>query len=287
MLDHGLKVAGTVVDLVGLDGEGRLVLGLLGSGSADDATTALKALAFVRRRGGELAEHLGRTIERAASRARVVLVAEAATRELCDLVAPLEVAGVELFETHIIESHRGARTFVSTVSVDGAGSIQADEPPAQEASSAPSQRERPDEEHAGGVAEAVERTDRLAQDLIRRIERLDDRLDVRRSATLIRWSLAGHDLCSLDLGGDRPRGGLGQAEAQHELTDAAAVETFLQGVMERFLVLADDPPLADGGEDGGLADERPANGSSPAGGRTLGAAQLLTPEEIEAFREPL
>lgn len=261
VLDHGLALSKTTrVDLVGVDGAGRLVLVLLVAGAAADAHAALEALAFVRRRGQQLAEHLGRPLARASETARVMLIAGAATRALCDLVAPLAVAGIELCEVCELESHRGTRTFVGPVS-GRATSVAA-------AAGRPGDQAR---DEAGDEPGRSAR-DELLEDLVRRIERIDERIEVERSAKTLRWRLDGRELCSLSFGGALPGGRVGGDEQRIELDDGAVAEAFLERVMERFLELAEEPPAGE-----------PYAGAR----RTLGTGQLLTPEEIEAFREPL
>jgi len=273
VLDHGLSVSTTEVriDLVGVDSQGRLVLVLFVAGDAEDALFALRVVALVRRHGGQLAEHIGRALEDPGLRARVVLVAGRATRELSELVEPLAAGGVELFETCTVESRRGMRTFlVSPPAMAGAGLARLadtrpeDLGPGALESAAPGRGDAPSGSEPSSVV----------AELGRRIERIDDRIEGERTATALCWRLNGQELCYVALDGEVPLGYLESGDDGCLLGDTAAAEGFLANVLERYLAFAEGPPAGGGRRAGGV-------------GGALGGAQLLTPEEIEAFREPM
>jgi hypothetical protein len=262
VFDHDLALAGTkpTIDLVGEDPDGRLVLGLFVRGKGKDALSALRVVALARRHGAQLAEHVGRTLGDPTSDARVILIAERASRKLTELIAPLGVLGVELFEACTAQSRRGTRTFL--VSPHASDRTVAAGGPVSEA---------PDDGPSSAVRDAGEsELSSVVADLRRRIERIDDRVEGDRSTNALRWRLGVQELCALTLEGELPLGHLGEDEAV-PIADSAAAEGFLVSVMERYLELSEGLPTA---------KDRITN-------RRLGGAPLLTPEEIDAFREPL
>jgi hypothetical protein len=206
-----------------------------------------------------------------------MLVTPAASGELVERLAPLAAAGVELVETRVLASARGTRVCLA---------------PRRAA-------QRADGASLPVTAPAAD----LADELKRRVLRIDDRLEARSEGALVRWSLLGRELGSLAAEGGRLVGRVADGAEGVGLQAQGDLDGFLGRLLERYLQWEGDGPWGGNGRDatapgdGPFAGERSAEGpvrarglaggpSARVSGRWAGGV-LLTAEEIEAFRGPL
>ncbi|MDA1265554.1 MAG: hypothetical protein O2816_10795, partial [Planctomycetota bacterium] len=110
-LDRGLTVGGVYVELVGKDGDGRLLL-VRAVERVDDAvlTELLDLVALARTQSDLLARHLGG--DRGAEPPLVVLVAGEVDARAARRLTALEHGAVRVLKTCTIQSERAASTFL-------------------------------------------------------------------------------------------------------------------------------------------------------------------------------
>lgn len=259
VLDLDLRLdAQRVAPLVAVDGRGRLALVLLpepgGDGSADLELEVLDALAFARRHLVQLAHHLAPSRLRADLEPQVVVIATDPAPRTVERLAPLLGRAVRLFEVRELET-RGAR---------GTYLVGVDAPPL--AALAP--RSTPEAFVAGLEASRGE----LARLALRRLARIDAEIECSATEDGLEWRYRGALLAALGDTRTRLEAAVpGHAEG-HPVTAAGDVETLLDDALARYVEL-----LGGAGDDG---EELEQVEIVPAE-----AGALLTPEEIEAFRD--
>ena len=244
-----------LADLVALDGRGRLVLAIvLESGDparADRALlAALDALAFARAHLPMIAAHLGLPRLRATLAPRVVLVAESFPPRLLDRLAGLDPDGVSCLEVRRISTRSGAGTYVVPV-VGGAGSEGGSSDPR-------------------AFLEDLPADQRLVGELVvRRLARIDEELEPLVREGQLDWSLGGELVCSLVPGDGAIEARVPPEPRPRLIATADDVEPLVDAVLRRAIERLG--PLA--------GPQSPPNpGFDPR-------AELLTPEEIEAFQQ--
>lgn len=252
-------------DLAAVDGAGRLVLVLLAQDAERTPLEALDALSFARRHADLLAHHFRRGRVASELEPRVLVVAPAADERLTLRLAPLLGAGLELFGVRTLSSRGGERSYLVPLAPPRADAVEG---------------------RAGGEEAFLAALPRdvapFARQVLARVERLDDEL----SATIVRdsavWRFRGEILVRVERAGDRLRASVSPHQERLPLDGEEALETLLETALERLVGL-----LGRGGS--GPAPAGPPPGAPERGGeddedRPLDEP-LLTPEEIQAFRD--
>ena len=261
VIDRQLEIGdGPTADLVCTDGKGRLALVVLVEGGAQETVlSALETLSFLRRHAGVLARHIGMRLDEN-STPRLVLLAEHFAPKATARLVPLlesEEDSLSLFELRTLKTERGEALWFSPVS-----------PGADEAGLRVLTFES-FVERLSDTDQGIART--LAADLMRADPAV--RTEVRRSQ--VTWRLGDVELCTLS----NKTGELVLQVPGHEgrpLEESFDRSIVLEPVLERLLeeVQGEAEPIEDEEDD----DLGPLVLGNPE--------QLLTPEELEAFREP-
>ena len=272
VLDRDLDYGGQVgIDLVAADQAGALTLVLLVDGEGEEPVlAALDVLAFARREQLLLERHLGQASFRGDLPPRVILVADRFDQLLRERIAPLGDVRVELFELRELKSAAATRSYLvprGDGAIEGAG----------------------DQSLAAFLDSLSEERRPLAALALRRIGRIDTELTVRSSEDAVSWFLGEELLCTLERG---PEGLSAQTAAGQPgpLGDEGDLDRFLEQVLGGYVAsLEEDGVTGDiAGEESG---DRPAGEGAGDGWQDLDemnlepGGALLTPEEIEAFRE--
>lgn len=267
--DRDLELDGApVADLVG-QADGRLVLVLLVDGEGDGpALAALDALATSRRDGELVAAHLGLTL-RGRRPPLVLLVADRFGERLRERLRAISPERLWLLERRSI---RTQRRDVWPLVRRAAG------------------EERPLEvgaegtERGGGpgavahfLAQLPPPLARLGRVLVERLARIDPELELGRQGAVLggheglAWSFRGRPLCGVVLREGRLEGRLPGSSIPHQILAQSSIDTFLEWVLTCHLELMDDGREREALDQVELVPSR--------------REPLLTPEEIEAFRE--
>ncbi len=254
ILDRGLEFdEGGRADFGGVDDAGRLVLGLFAGEDADrSALDALDALSFARRNAELLAQHLRSTRVVPSLDPRVLLIVEPADRALVRRVAPLVGRGLEVFELRAVKSRAGERAYL--LAIGGAADTGLPDEPGSV------------DDFLAALPESLGELGRLVVD---RMARLDDELRIEATADTVAWFFQHQLLLRLEHRGDELRAGA-NGERPRELRDPRDVDALLEDSLGRLVQAVGRLPADD------LAE------------RTLEPREglpLLTPEEIEAFRD--
>lgn len=265
LIDGDLSIDGErVADWVGVDPHGRVVLVLhVGDDDAAAALATLDALAFARANGELLAEHLGSSRVRPGRPPRVVLVGDRIAERLLERLDPLLGKYVDAYHIRHVESASGARSYLVPSVTRAAG----DEPgPAITAdafaSSLPSSQQE------------------MARTLLARMSRLDDELEAMATSEGVTWRFRDDPLARLESVGGALQGSVPPRNEPRPLRDGTDVEFFLEEALSRYVDRLGDEGTGGLGYDGddvalgAAADETPN-----------GPLAILTPEEIEAFRQ--
>lgn len=238
-LDSDLELdGGRVATRVGVGPEGQLVLALDARDRADRepdvvVLDVLDALAWARGHRALLARHLAEPDPQApaidaSAEPLVVLVCDDVSPGVARRLEALPRASVLLLERRVLASS-GARSSFLVPVVAGAPVPPDDalESAADAARAATGFLERLDEERH-----------RRADELLRRLRRLDEELACAGAETGLRWSYRGTELCEL---GEDARGLVGRVaglEEPHLLGADDALETFLDAALARYLRLS-------------------------------------------------
>lgn len=267
VVDRGLRCDGRPVAEIVLLHERRLVLALAVDGaSGRTPERALAARAFAGSRAGALAAHLSSELdesELAADTRPLVLLVSArpyAPRVLERLRA---LAGPELcvLELHLLQSRAGSSSSLERVLP----------PPEREPAlaSPPQAAERAPRDAIERFARSLAGPqERLALDLARRIARIDPGLQLESGEGELAWLRDGELLCCLRAVDGRLEGQLAESRIPHRIHAPAAAEVFLDWVLSLYLAQLE----------GGPTDRPHPRPLEPTG-------PLLTPEELEAFRD--
>ncbi|MCK6445555.1 MAG: hypothetical protein L6Q99_04120 [Planctomycetes bacterium] len=252
---------GRRVDWVGVDSTGRLVLVLLvREDGVEPVIAALDALAFVQKNRGVLAGHLQNQRLRPDVSPIVALVAESFSDRMLGRLSSLNAEAVRLFELRTVASARGAHVYLAPIEAR----------PAREAVIAPR-----------GAEVFLSRLDverrALAELALKRIGRIDDLVGYTASEKTVTWRWQGELLCSLSSVDDQLDARIEPGGAGERLTSTADLEAFVDLALARYVDLlgAATPP------GGGLG-----HGLAAAQEPRLEPRELLTPAELEAFRQP-
>lgn len=266
VLDRDLELDGApVADLV-CEAEGRLVLVLMVDGEGDGPVlAALDALAAARRDGELLAAHLG--LPESFRRAPLVLlVAERFGERLRERLRAIPSEALWSLERRAVRTaRRGDQALVRVHNVEGCGS------PASGGGS-PS----PDPQAVQRfLAQLGPPGARLGRELAQRIGRIDPELELEtrrgEGREELWWRFRGRSLCGVAVNEGRLEGRLPDSSVPHAIQSPQALEAFLEWVLSCHLELLDALAPRDGMGEIVLVPPR--------------REPLLTPEEIEAFRE--
>ncbi len=254
VVDRELEIAaGRTIDLVAVDAHGRLLLISLVQGDGDASLLlALDALAFVRRNRDVLAHHLGYPQPRSEGPPLAVLVAERFSDALLARLEGLDPDRLRCLEIRTVASQTRTGTYLVPVLPAGErGQPVASSDPVDFLEQVPPERRD------------------VAELLLRRLVRVDERLE----ATVVDHSLTfrqgGELLCTLTLAGGAIGARVATREHTHDIGAPADIDSFLEEVLGRTheLIRAGGDPMVDIALDPHV----------PSGA-------ILTPEEIEAFR---
>ncbi len=257
------------IHYVGLDGEGRLTLVIRVRGEGHTAVLrALDARDFARRHLAPLLKHLGASRARADLEPRIALVAPEFDERLRRRLDGLVGAGVEAYELRRLRSHSGELVFLAPLGGFGAA-VQVAAPTLEEwlTTLAPERRQQ-------------------VEELLTRLERLDEGLAVEQERHGLRWRIGERPLASLEVDSD---GGVRLTVAgrpPRRWRTPRDLDLFLDDTVAEYLARLDDPML----RTVDLAPE-PRAADQPSGARrsAVGARSrprgLISPEELEAFGE--
>jgi len=245
---------GARADLVAVDPAGRLYWVLLAPEEGDRAVVeVLDALRFVRTRLELVVRHFGELRVSAERAPRVVVVSPSSDARLAERLSVLNDAGVMVFGLESIRSATRERAYL--VRIDGGASVGA----------------------AGGpevfLRSLPARLEPLGAALVERMGRLDEELVVSGDGSALVWRLAGEVLCRVERVGDLLQASVAPRHAPLPLGDVTDLEELVGHAMQRLVQVL------------GLAQpDRPASGPRPTQGPAPDEP-ILTPEEIQAFRE--
>ncbi|MCZ6598465.1 MAG: hypothetical protein O7B99_12555 [Planctomycetota bacterium] len=262
ILDRELEFDdGSRADLAAVDGAGRLVLCLFAGDDPDrSALEVLDTLAFVTRNTPLLARHLASARIQPDLDPRVLVVVDPGDARLIGRLTRLAGNELELYEVRTVKSSSGERAYLVPVEGHAGGGSPA--PTASPASFVES------------LPTALAETGRL---LVERMARLDDELVSKTGRDAVTWSFRDRVLARIERVGDHLQGGLGAGEEPQRIETSEDVGRFLEAALGHLVELlgeAKKPPF-------------PGGALRPPGGpqRELDGGSILTPEEIEAFRE--
>jgi len=254
VLDRELVFEGGArADLAAVDPSGRLWLVQLAGEDVDRATLAVLELLAVLTRELELVvRHLGSERVQGERAPRVIVVSPSSDARLSLRLAPLAASGVEVVGLRSVKSAGGERAYLVRLDPDGRPSVS-----------------------ASGVAAFLRalsvRQEPLVRALLERMERLDEELAVSGDANVLLWRLSGEVLARLERGAENLRASVAPRHEPLALGDSADVERFVEHALARLVRVL-----------GMVRAERPAD-EPPRAARS--DEPLLTPEEIQAFRE--
>jgi hypothetical protein len=256
VLDRELVFEGGArADLAAVDPSGRLYLVLVASESADKAALeALDALGASRTQLELLVRHFGESRMNPDRAPRVLVVSASADARLAERLSVLGEAGVLVLGLRTVKSASGERSYL--VRLDPAARVTSG---------------------TGGVTAFLRglppRLEPLGHELVERMTRLDEELVASGDATTLAWRLAGEVLCRVERIGELLQGSVAPL---HEPLVLAGHDDLDRLVQRAFTRLAGVLGIA-------RTDERPATGPRPVPAPS--DEPLLTPEEIQAFRE--
>jgi hypothetical protein len=254
VVDRELEIAeGRSIDLVAVDAHGRVLLvSLVQEGGDASLLLALDALAFVRRNRDVLAHHLDHPPLRSEGPPLAVLVAERFSDALLARLEGLDPDRLRCLEIRTVASQSRTGTYLVPVLPAGErGQPVATRDPVDFLDQVPPERRD------------------VAELLLRRLVRVDERLDptvVDHSLTL---RLDGELLCTLTLVSGEIGARVAGRDHTHTIAAPADIDPFVEEVLGRAheLIRTGDDPMVDVALD-----------------PTVPAGAILTPEEIEAFR---
>lgn len=251
--------SGARADLVAVDPSGRLFLVLRADEDADKAVLeTLDALALVRAELELLARHCGEGRVNPERAPRVLVVCAGSNARLVERLSVLGDAGVLVLGLRVVKSASGEHTYL--VRLD----------PAARAAAGP-----------GGVEAFLRalpvRHEPLAGALLERMQRLDEELACSGDTTTLVWRLAGEVLVKVERVGELLQASVAPGHEPLPLADADDLERLVEQALGRLVRVL-----------GLTRAERPPGGSPPGPGRVAAPRSdepILTPEEIQAFRE--
>jgi hypothetical protein len=255
VLDRELVLEGGArADLVAVDPSGRLYLVLFASEDADRAALeTLDAVALLRAELDVLVRHCGEKRVNPERAPRVLVVCTRTDARLVERLAALCDAGVLVLGLRSVKSAAGENAYL--VRLD----------PAARAAAGPS--------GADAFLRALPaRHELLGSALVERMQRLDEEVACTGDATTLVWRLAGEVLAKVERVGDLLQASVAPRHEPLPLADLADLDGLVEKALGRLVRVL------------GLTRPETPAGASDAGPRRP-EEPLLTPEEIQAFRE--
>jgi hypothetical protein len=255
VVDRGLELGGKVVEVVGVDDAGRLVLARLAEEDPDAAVlAALDVLRAAQAELGPLARHLGHAAVDSGLAPRLVLVAERIAPEVRGRLGLLGEERLLLCEVRELKSARGAATYLVPLAPDPA--------PARAPAGAGAER----------FLAALEDGQRATAGLlVRRLRRVDGEVQCAPAASGLEWRFRGATLCRLRRAAGGLEASVPPGGAPLELVGPEQVDLLLDAALRRYVALLEERS----GDEESLEQVElvPAD-----------PGLVLSPEELEAFR---
>ena len=261
ILDRNLKLGdGATADIIGVDGDGRLVLVLFTDGDGPEPVLgALDALAYARDTRELLAQHFAGHNVAPDREPTVVLVADAFSPLLVNRLYPMLGDALHLFEVRELETAGRATSYLVPVG--------------PEPELGPTPKAVNKDTFLAGLPEDLRET---ATAVVRRMDRVDTNLACTATDNAIEWRYDGQLLCTLA----RVDGGLEGASSNTGsamgIDGPSEVDALVDQVLARYVdVLEEASGAAQDEDEEGLAEVEIVPQRSGA---------TLTQEEIDAFR---
>lgn len=217
---------GPVVDYVAVDGVGHLVLVLRTAGRGPSSVAAvLDVLSFSQRRGLVLCRLLNVPRLRADMPTRLLVLAEAYEPDVRRRLSALKPCGVELFEVGSLRSAAGERAFVLPLDADPNHAVA-----------------QPRAGLEPALADLTDEHRQKVRTIARRLERLDDNLQVQASRRSVSWFLGPEVVARVDFPVDSPPRGLIPGRSARTLGAPHDVELFLDEVVASYVDRAELNP---------------------------------------------
>jgi len=245
---------GASADLVAVDPSGRLYLVQRTHEDADRAVLeALDAACLMRGQTELLVRHCGEGRVNPERAPRLLVVCSGPDARLVERLSALGDAGVLVLAQRTVKSAAGERSYL--VRLD----------PSSRAVVGPS-----------GVAAFLRslpaRLEPLGSALVERMERLDEELVASGDSTTLVWRLSGEVLAKVERIGELLQASVAPQHEPLPLAEVADLDELVERALGRLVRVL-----------GLTRKERPLGGPPPA--RERSDEPLLTPEEIQAFRE--
>lgn len=291
ILDRDLELNGDhCADLVGVEGNGRLVMVLLVEGSGDEPVmAAIEALAFARRNATVLPVHLDAPRLRVDLDPRVILIAQSFDEHLMDRLHPLQQGSVELFEVRLLRSARGENIYLSAMdSTLGTSRPSVGEDISTEAF----------------LAQLPPEQELIARECLEKLSRIDEELELRVRNVGAQWSFRGAELARLEWIDEALHASVAPDYTSRYLRSSAQVDLFVEEALVRHVRLIGSRLDAEavhvqGGmgastfgrmaeasqqQEEELEDDLSSLPDIPEGSYSSSRGDILTPEEIQAFQ---
>lgn len=255
VVDRDLMLGAALsAQLVCVDGRGRLVLGLLAeNGSESTVLECLDALAYARAHLELLKRHLGASQLRTDLEPHLVLVSESFPPRVIERLGPILGHSLHMFEVRVVRSRAAAASYLVPVAparVHGAAAVAGD---------------------SRTFIDALPESERsVAALVVQRIARIDDEIELALAGDELEWRYGGVVLCSLSRGEAGLEGSV--LSVPTTVLSETGVDDFVEAALGRYVELL-----------GGTDDEGEELEQVELVPPEPGA--LLTPEEIEAFRD--
>ena len=253
ILDRELALEGARADLAAIDPAGRIHLVLLAAEGDRDALDVLDTLSFLRSHTDLLVRHLAdRRVDPERS-PRVFVISPSSDARLVERLAPLQDSGVHVLGLSAVKSSAGERSYLVRLE--------------------PAARSAPRSSGVEAFLRALPtRLEPLGRALVERMARLDEELEPSADATTIVWRLAGEVLARVERVGDVFQASVAPQHEPRGLAELADLDRLTDLALARLVQI--------------LGMTRPAPAPRPTPGPADNDREpLLTPEEIEAFRE--
>lgn len=255
VLDRELAFEGGArADLIVVDPSGRLHLVLLANEDADKAVLeTLDALGLLRTQLDVLVRHCGEGRVNPERAPRVLVVCAGSDARMVERLGVLVDAGVLVLGLRAVKSAAGEHTYL--VRLDSSA----------RATLGPSGVE-------AFLRALPARLETLGSALVERMERLDEELACTGDATTLVWRLAGEVLVKVERIGELLQASVAPRHEPLPLADLGDLDRLVERALGRLVRVL-----------GLTRAERPESAPQPGPGRS--DEPILTPEEIQAFRE--
>ncbi len=261
---------GRRADLVALVPAGRLFLVLLVEGGGDaPILCALEAVAFCQRNRGLFGAHLDNPRVDPELPAQVLLVAERFEQRLLERMPGISPERVRCLEVRRVASRRGERLYLVPAALPETAAAA------------------PDPSGTRALLRALTPEGvTLAEDLLRRLERIDPELARRGDGGGVALDFEGEPLSSLRAANGVLQGRVGPHGTWLPLPTSSDANQFLEEVLRHFRHLLAPEDLGSRTGRGDALDGE-GNGEAEPILRALDpSTPILTPDEIAAFQHP-